>query len=328
MNILILNDSTKSMGGGWSFLENLQSENLSEMYFTNDINASYDIVFIPSATMVLRESLNQAMQEKNGKKPKLVIRVDNIPEDARNRGTAWSRLKEYCELADLVIFQSEWAKKLILPALNVAKSKTKVIYNGVNNNIFKPEGEKYDFGQFSPRLLYVSSSTNVNKRFGEVIYMYREYWNWCKANGAANPILVLVGKGFDPKQEEYNFEFHNGERILYMGEVHNRQELAKIYRSCDLLLFPNYAEACPNTVLEAMATGLNILYNPYGATRELVDVLGVPIDYLRNSAECLVDVASALKFSYSDKMIARIKNDFTNRKMAIKYFNALNELLP
>ena len=38
----------------------------------------------------------------------------------------------------------------------------------------------------------------------------------------------------------------------------------------DVFVFPSYKEGCPNAVLEALASGLPVIYTPVGALKELL----------------------------------------------------------
>ena len=49
-----------------------------------------------------------------------------------------------------------------------------------------------------------------------------------------------------------------------------RDAIAALMRSADFLFFPSELEPCPNTPLEAMASGLPALYHPSGGTPELL----------------------------------------------------------
>ena len=77
MKIHLANDSKQlSLGGGWTFIENLkESMKLinADVEFTDYANS--DIYFVSGASMVTRDSIKLA--KKDGKK--IVLRVDNIP---------------------------------------------------------------------------------------------------------------------------------------------------------------------------------------------------------------------------------------------------------
>ncbi|OGV58790.1 MAG: hypothetical protein A2X49_15400 [Lentisphaerae bacterium GWF2_52_8] len=58
--------------------------------------------------------------------------------------------------------------------------------------------------------------------------------------------------------------------VTHLGPVLDQVELAKYMRSSDVLIFPSESDYCPNTVLEAMASGLPVWYHNSGGTPELV----------------------------------------------------------
>ncbi len=55
---------------------------------------------------------------------------------------------------------------------------------------------------------------------------------------------------------EYNFDFYNGERFRYMGEQTN---MADVYRRNKYFLYTYLNDACSNTLLEARASGCEIV---------------------------------------------------------------------
>ena len=97
----------------------------------------YDVLFIAGATLCEKETFRKA--KENNKT--IVLRVDNILEDGKNRNTGMQRLKEYAEGADVIVFQSEWAKKMLKPLVGDGI----VIVNGVDTDIFYPRKEKKDW---------------------------------------------------------------------------------------------------------------------------------------------------------------------------------------
>jgi len=58
-------------------------------------------------------------------------------------------------------------------------------------------------------------------------------------------------------------------RVTVLGP-RPRDAVAALMRSADFLFFPSEQEPCPNTPLEAMASGLPTLYHPSGGTPELL----------------------------------------------------------
>jgi glycosyltransferase involved in cell wall biosynthesis len=111
----------------------------------------------------------------------------------------------------------------------------------------------------------VQHSSNPNKRFEEAKYIFSK--EWIKNNGDCE--LNLVGR-LDGK--EYNYDFIRGENVKNLGEIVDRVEMSNIYSKCKYLIYPAFADSCPNTVLEARACGCEIIgVNEIGGTKELLD---------------------------------------------------------
>jgi len=284
MKIHLANDSKQlSLGGGWTFIENLkESMKLinADVEFTDYANS--DIYFVSGASMVTRDSIKLA--KKDGKK--IVLRVDNIPRNSRNRNTGTTRMYDFGQLADHVIFQSEWAKQKVMPLLDsynldisnehnkymygveerkkfFCECNSSIIMNGVNTHIFNPDGDKLD-NPHNERYLIVRYNRDNNKRLEEALDIYSDMWL------LDNDIDLYVVGQYSRELVAGYFDFYMGERFTMHGVVTNREQLAALYRSCDTLIYPSYSDACPNTVMEARACGLEIIHNGHGGIPEVM----------------------------------------------------------
>jgi glycosyltransferase involved in cell wall biosynthesis len=65
--------------------------------------------------------------------------------------------------------------------------------------------------------------------------------------------------------------------VIHLGHL-GRLELASALRSCDAFVNLSENEACPNVVLEALASGLPILFRDSGGVSELVGEAGIAIE--------------------------------------------------
>jgi glycosyltransferase involved in cell wall biosynthesis len=246
MKIYLANDSKQTVGGGWTFLSNLKEgiKRISKNVEFVDNISKCDIFFISGATMVTRETVRLA--QAAGKK--IVLRIDNIPRNSRNRNTGTSRLKDFAQMADLVIYQSEWSREYVGGWL---KKEGVVIYNGVDTKIFNKDGEKIP-KEGNPQYLYSRYNRDESKRWDEAWYFYQMIH---RKNSKAH--LWIVGN-FSNEQVEYSFDFYNNEKYTYWGVVEDKNTLSVILRSADVLLVPYFNDACSNTILEAMACGCQI----------------------------------------------------------------------
>lgn len=277
------NSKSESLSGGFQFINNIKkgSKGLFEIVNTWQ---ECDIVLITSVTMTVRAEMEEA--KKAGKK--IVLRCDNMPKDSRNRGTAFSRMKDFAIMADWIVFQSKWAKDYVgwwlrekhkvSTMLAFHKTATlgpsvsedhmgyflnSVIYNGVDTNFFfhndipaQRRGNVY---------LYVQYNRDENKRFPEAAYYFHQQWRQRQ-----NIELWCVGN-FSPELVQYNFDFFAGETVRYVPPVSDRMELGNLMRKAKYLLFPAFADASSNTCSEAMACGVvPLITSSTGGTEEVV----------------------------------------------------------
>ncbi|HBX15876.1 MAG TPA: hypothetical protein DEF57_01040 [Candidatus Magasanikbacteria bacterium] len=260
----IPNLNKNGLGGGWTFLNNLLKAIKTDVQIAHSVE-DCDIMFICGPTMVGRDEVELA--NKLGKK--IIFRVDNIPEDYRNRGTAISRLKDYSKMADVVVYQSEWARNYVKTLTCVDGA---VIFNGVDRDIFNKDNRTDNYKQY----LYVRSSTNENKRWQEAKFFFREYWMTADNHELE---LIVVGN-FSDYVKLYGDDFINryklgafDEPIKYLGQINDPRRMAEIYKTSAVLIAPYYNDACSNTILEARACGCEIdlcLSGNSGGTPEIL----------------------------------------------------------
>lgn len=226
MRLQIANYDPDKRGGGWSFVRNFTQ------HFTHDPDS--DIFFIPGATMASHNEVDEA--KRNGKK--VVLRVDNAVRNSRNRGTGMSRMKAFAEKADLVVYQSKWARDFLYPFI---KKDGVVILNGVDQEKFnKPEVPPAE-----NTYLYARSSRDEGKQWIMA-------WYWFVNNPGT---LEIVGR-FSNENLEWKFDFYNQEKIFYTGE---HKDMSEVYKRNKYFLYTYLNDACSNTLLEALSTGSKII---------------------------------------------------------------------
>lgn len=269
MKVFLPNDSRMSWGGAWTFLDNFKKGASQvggiEVVASED---EADVFLVAGATLVRRDTFNRLKT-----KGRVILRVDGIPEDWRNRGAGWSRLRRFFMSADAVVYQSRFivqtvGRFLVNKVLGVADRRpSALIYNGVDTDIFKREGERLErFG--IPSVLHVSSRKDPNKRVEEVIERFRYFK--LRNPGAT---LTLVGK-YPTEMRRYGFglyELREGKDWRYLGIVQDPGLMAKVMRSHDEFWFPSFADPCPNALIEALHCGLNVRFvNSYGGAADIL----------------------------------------------------------
>lgn len=253
MKLHLANYQPDKLGGGWSF-SNSFAKGLGDKLVSYE---EADIYFIAGPTMASYDDVQKAKED--GKK--VVLRVDNIVRNSRNRNTGMSRMKAFAEAADLVIYQSEYARQTL--GLRFLEVDGPVILNGCDQSIFNPKGREETV---TARYMYSRVNRDETKNWEMARFAYsvesqlRDY----------DTILNLVGQ-FSPELLEYDFDFYLGEPYRYWGVLSDPGALAAIYRNSDYLIYTFWNDACSNTLIEALSCGCEI-YDPYG----MLDTGGAP----------------------------------------------------
>lgn len=256
MKLHIAKFEPERIGGGWSFTRNLVAglADLRKVQVTGYEEA--DIYFIPSPSMVSREEVLKAKDD--GKK--IVLRIDNAVRNSRNRNTGMTRMKDFANWADAVIYQSQWARSYLKEYLG---KDGVVILNGVDTDLFRPFDVKND----TNNILYSRFNRDETKNFEVARYWFSRYYHQHPESR-----LYIVGQ-FSQEIRDGNFDFYNGEDFEYLG-VLTPKHLAKIYRNCSKFLYTYFNDACSNSLIEALVSGCELVGDKYyrqtGGAKEII----------------------------------------------------------
>jgi len=240
-----------------------------------------------SAIAIAFVAADEIIKEKQGRKDLQVIyRLDGLPMNFSGEleKTNLAKMQELFDYADILVWQSKhcynmWTSKELVPAH--INPKGPIIHNGVDLNIFRPDGRSYSFPNARKyNLLNLNWSTFPHKRLDLLQDTIKEY--------AGNPDVrfFMLGNYINTNQIA-NVNFWRGfPNVTYLGQMRNQSKeakeiLASIYRTSTALVFTSEMEGSPNTVLEAMGCCCPVLYN---ANSDIVpEILGnacLPLDKL------------------------------------------------
>lgn len=229
--------------------------------------------------------------------------------------------------ADKVIYQTDYNKKLytedvksifgVEPALKIDNGV--IIRNGVDSSIFSPEGEKHELkGKY--KILHVAATGMVRKGLGTVL----EFAHLLRNNEEFQ--FYLVGR--QPSDPMYGKDIGKFANVHYLGFTDDRYELAKYYRSCDILLFPSIDDCSPNVVLEAMSCGLPVVAANSGGTPESIikdDIQGGMLMLENNPLYVLKEVVNNLE-DFKVNAIQLVHKYHSQEKIGDKYVQVALEL--
>jgi glycosyltransferase involved in cell wall biosynthesis len=187
-----------------------------------------------------------------------VLTDDSYVEDLAWRYMAWF----YSQL-DAVYVPSS-ATREELEAKGVPRDRIRVYPRGVDTERFHPEKrssyfqERYSFEQGAVVLLYVGRVS----REKDLDVLSRAYQELCRS--AVRARLVITGDG--PYRREMEAALSTVP-ALFTGYVEG-EELARLYASSDVFVFPSSTDTFGNVVLEAQASGIPVIVSNAGGPRE------------------------------------------------------------
>jgi len=134
-----------------------------------------------------------------------------------------------------------------------------------------------------------------------------------------------------------NFSMIEGVKVTFIGNwpdsiskqkvnvlsVTTHEEIANYYSNSHIFLFPSSHEACSNTLIEALSSGLPTLYLDSGSNSEIASEYGVPID--------LTDIRTSLKkiTKFYSQFVERIKlnrQNFSIENSARQYASTFSKI--
>ncbi|MBU1077450.1 MAG: glycosyltransferase family 4 protein [Spirochaetes bacterium] len=292
-------------GGVYKFLKYFKTYlKRNHLSYTERLLSRYDILFInsfktPYYIVKMLKLLKPGL--------KIIHRIDGAAEDY-GRGKEWDVIqKKVNKITDLTIFQSKYSRYATRKKFHVISHDGPIIYNPVDTNLFKAAQKRFSTTT-RPKIAHVTFSTNVKKGASNILQIAQK-----------NPELdfILIGQ-FDPDQR---VDLKN---VRYTGVLDHHQ-VAKTLGSCHLFLFFSQNESCPNVVLEAMASGLPVLYLDSGATSELVG----------NTGKKTTEASFKNNFNtiwknwpkWSTLARTRIEKNFSVEKIIPQYLNAVSGIM-
>lgn len=257
---------------------------------------SYSGAFRPYVTM----SRNLIPFEKRE-----IIRYGLSWQLMRNCLLRWSMSRSFRN-ADGLIFLTEYARRSVMKILGKIGGESVIIPHGVDSCFFRsPDSSaRTAFSFESPfRILYVS-----------LVDYYKHQWNVVEAvrrlRDANCPVrLDLIGPAYEPALKKLLVAISDadpeGKFITYHGPV-IYESLPAWYHSANLFVFASSCENLPNTLLEAMASGLPNACSKRGPMPEILADAGLYFD-----PENVAEISSVVKAYYDSPDLRRARAEMS-----------------
>jgi len=188
--------------------------------------------------------------------------------------TPWFLRKFLFQKADIIVAISESAKRTII---NFFPNKdVKLIYSGVDLNFFVPQKEnkaalqeKFGINFNTPLIVYVG--TLQPRKRPDIFIEVAKRCEECS--------FLMVGR--EDGIHDFLKEAEGLKNFQHIRKM-SREDIAQLFASADVFLFPSLQEPFGLVVVEAMAAGIPVIVSESGSFPELVrdgiDGFLVPVD--------------------------------------------------
>ncbi len=217
--------------------------------------------------------------------PYLMVRHQWPPKPDSFEGTKWvimqpweisvltKPIAEIFRRADEIWAPSTFARNSYINS-GIEPDKVQVIPNGIDPDLYKPNGKKYSLNT-SKRFKFLFVGGTIGRK--GIDLLMNAYTGGFTAKD--DVCLVVKDMGGDSFYKGQNV----GERIkevakdpgkpeiIHIEEKLTEQEMASLYRSCDVFVCPYRGEGFSLPTLEAMASGVPVIVTKGGATDDFVD---------------------------------------------------------
>ena len=169
------------------------------------------------------------------------------------------------QIADQIVYQSQFARSWWQTTYGKSGKPDAVIYNGVDLQVYTPDGE-HSRPENHARLLLVEGRLGGGYEAGleNAVTLARQL----SAEWTTPVELMVVGQV--PPALRQKVERQSPDVWINWAGVAQRADVPRLDRSAHLLFSADLNAACPNSVIEALACGLPVVSYSTGSLPELI----------------------------------------------------------
>ena len=313
-------------GGGNTFMRSFKNYILKDknIELAEDINDNPDIILVNAAHKgqgslisidelleikfkLYKNRFQRIFNKKSNKVPKIIYRSDGFRSiySVSEINVVDILQKNMLFIADHIIFQNIFSRDSASAITGIDFTKNynfSIIQNGTNQNIFRTPLNRRQLSK-KIKVLSVNWSKNINKGYKEIAHF----------SDFENVESSFIG----------NWPESVDSRNVKLIPPIKHSELAKEMQKYDVLLHPSKNDACPNVCLEALSTGMPIIYHETSGIDEIAQGCGIIYNSANpnESLQKLISEYGVLLDNIYDK-----KYQFSFDRCAKEYIQLFNKL--
>lgn len=223
--------------------------------------------------------------------------------------------------ADHVFYQSEFCRRCAEKFLGPRTGRSEILYNAVDTNHFAPLSEPRQRKPDAPFTFLATGKFDLAIGYR----LMSSIAGIAAARRGGLDVRLTVAGGVDPTvraEAQRRIEEHGlAEAVEFLG-AYNSAQAPTIYQSAGAYLMTKNNDPCPNSVLEAMSSGLPVLYSASGGVPELVGTeAGVGLAVPESFEEDVVPEPAAIAEGMSRIIRQQAEFGAAARRRAVERFD-------
>ena len=225
------------------------------------------------------------------------------------------KMSQIYHSADYVLWQSKFCKKASEKFLGKRFGSGEILYNAVDTSIFTPKK-----GRKNKKFTFLTTGNirkKSNYRISSVLFALKELIK------KDNKIQLIIAGYIEDRKYFYSIvsELKLEDHIIFF-EKYSQKDAPNIYQIADAYITMSYQDNCPTAVIEAMASGLPILYSKSGGIPELVDSKsGLGIQVAENWHSTKLPKKSVISNGMREIIENKISMSKASRERAVEFFD-------
>jgi glycosyltransferase involved in cell wall biosynthesis len=239
-------------------------------YYLNNIwphhSSGFDILYVVSSSHTKYIHNLMSCAKKRG--AKIIWNQNGIhhPQDSKSIKLFIKDMERNIQFADYIIYQSKFCERSAKLFLNIPNVPSEVVYNAIDTNRFKPRKCGVLPDMKGKVTLLMAGSHYTNNKISVALR------SLAIVSDQVDARLIVSGKissALLPQIDENIHRYGLRNKVFFLGPYTQKQAVY-IYNLGDIYLHTKYMDPCPSAVIEAMASGLPVVYSETGGTAELV----------------------------------------------------------